>query len=106
MSDGNNINGVRQNFVNQPVWKPDNATRPSRPVIKRKSLRVVLYLCKTDMNGVEESGSQSLGLAFVILGRADNFDVCFTMIGDRLHEMARNASRITSSAGRTFALPE
>src|SRR5438552_4036917 len=34
------------------------------------------------------------------------FDLSFTVIDDWLQEIARKASLITSSAGRTFALPE
>lgn len=58
------------------------------------------------MDRVKEISSQLLALAFIVFCRANEFDIRFTMVNYRLHEMACNAPRITSSAGRTLALPE
>ena len=106
MRNGNDVNRVRQHFIDKPVTKSDDATGASRPIVKWESLGIVLNPGQSHMHRVEESVSQVFALAFVVLSSSHEFDIRLAMINDRRHEIARNASRITSWAGRTFALPE
>ena len=94
--DGDDVNRVRQNFINQPVGKSDDATRARGPVVKRKPLWVVLNPGQHDMHSMKEPMPQLRALAFVIFGRTDEFDIRLAVVNDWRHEMACNASRITS----------
>src|SRR5262245_35408562 len=106
MRDSDNTDGVRQLFVNHAIGKADDPTRACRLVVKWKPLGIMLNLCQRNMDGTKELFSQAFALALVTFGCSNEFNIRFTMINHRLHEMAFSASRITSSARRSFALPD
>jgi len=105
MGDRNHVNSIWQDLVNNPKTKPNNAAPTSWTVMKRKSFGIPLNPRQSQMHRVKELVPQSFTLAFVVFCGGYKFDICFTMIGNRLHAMARKASLITSAAGRVFAWP-
>src|ERR1039458_1522147 len=103
--DSKNVSSFRHAFINQPIRKSANATSSRGRVVKRKLFGIRPDFRQRQMNGVKKFPPQVFALAFIRFCCGHKFSIGFAMIGRRVHEMARSAERITSSAGRGFVLP-
>ncbi len=106
MGNRKDVNGIGQSLIHQPIRKAQDWTGAHWPSVKRKPIRIFLNFCQANMDRMQELSPKLVTLTVIVFSRANEFDIRFTMVNYRLHEMACNAPRITSSAGRTFAPPE
>jgi len=106
MGDGKYMDSIRHNFKNHSVRKSPDQIRTRRLIIEGKLIRIVRDFCQTDVDRAQKPVTEPLRLTFISFCGGNEFNISFTVINNRLHQRARRASLITSSAGRTFALPE
>ena len=105
MHNCKDVYSIRQNFVNQVVRETTDSTCPCRLIIKTITLWMALNLYQSAMNRMEELAPQFLTQAFVMFGCCHKFNIGLAVIDQLLHEIACNASCMTSSAGRSLAMP-